>query len=494
MGVGFGVVMVVGICTLVSTCVCMSTKAFGCGCGCKNLHVPALSISLLLLPVAWQGMVCLFLCLKHRHTHVLAQSLTHTLTHIHTHGHGHYHSHLHTLLHTHNTHMCTSTHTRRGVHLAKVLSSLATLAYHPSEAFMHAFTDAAAAAVPDLSAHAAAELAWGVARCDRSPGRVHARGFAGRLAAAGLHGAAAVAVSAMGGGNGGSLPVGASPKLSMLRATRGPKTLNSNIISSGGGGGRNNNSDPFRGGFKNILSGERDDAAAPAAATPAAAAAAAASPAKPTLLAPSSSTPMPPLRLTVDRVPLCKVYGRPVLRSSSSSSNSSSNGSSNSSNCTGSSSRAGKSGGSHVRSPRSSSSSSSLHIPRSSSSSSSSTNLCSPRRSSSSSGLRSPRSNKSRGIANASRISGPDGSADCVDGLERAGPSLQGGRQKGEAKRRARFSSASALLRHRSVPPLAAGEMNGTGGTAGFEEGRNTGGQEEHQRKQQPQQQQRASV
>lgn len=144
---------------------------------------------------------------------------------------------------------------------------------------MHAFTDAAAAAVPDLSAHAAAELAWGVARCDRSPGRVHARGFAGRLAAAGLHGAAAVAVSAMGGGNGGSLPVGASPKLSMLRATRGPKTLNSNIISSGGGGGRNNNSDPFRGGFKNILSGERDDAAAPAAATPAAAAAAAASPA-----------------------------------------------------------------------------------------------------------------------------------------------------------------------------------------------------------------------
>jgi len=65
---------------------------------------------------------------------------------------------------------------------------------------MQHFMAAAAARAPDLNPHAAAELAWAVGRCDRSLHRVHARAFSGRLAAVGLHGAAAVA-AAGGGGN-----------------------------------------------------------------------------------------------------------------------------------------------------------------------------------------------------------------------------------------------------------------------------------------------------
>lgn len=86
------------------------------------------------------------------------------------------------------------------MHLAKVLSSLATLNFAPPEPCMAALTAAAAARLPELSAAAAAELAWGAARCDASRGAVHARALATALAAAGHHAAADVAAGRSSGG------------------------------------------------------------------------------------------------------------------------------------------------------------------------------------------------------------------------------------------------------------------------------------------------------
>eukprot|EP00983_Pelagomonas_calceolata_P042299 1138442-Pelagomonas_calceolata.AAC.4 len=108
---------------------------------------------------------------------------------------------------------------------------------------MQRFMAAAAARASDLSPAAAAELAWAVARCDRSLSRAHGRAFAARLAAVGLHGAAAIAATAPtaaataggGGGVGGTFAAlggvpGTLPGSPLGRSQR------DGVVGTGGGG------------------------------------------------------------------------------------------------------------------------------------------------------------------------------------------------------------------------------------------------------------------
>ncbi|KAF5826885.1 hypothetical protein DUNSADRAFT_1818 [Dunaliella salina] len=224
-----------------------------------------------------------------------------------------------------------SLHEARGVHLAKILSSLASLAYTPDEAFMQRFMAAAATRATDLSPAAAAELAWAVARCDRSLSRAHVRALAARLASVGLHSAAAVAASAPTTATAGGA-AGVGGNFAILGGAPGlPGTGRIQRDSLFGSGSGSSSSSVEIGDRRSTSSGSSSNNSAmlPSARTRSPSPSVPQSVSMATASFPRAATPthssqaqhsLPaarPVRICVDRLPVCVLHGKRVLRCSS---------------------------------------------------------------------------------------------------------------------------------------------------------------------------------